>query len=100
MKKHSPLSEANLFSRPEVFLRLPGFHVIIKLTKKRGNEMEHPTIIKQGFIALKERRLEKLIRGGILKQKDAHAKLCGFTDTVRKTMHWFEIRELKQILDI
>jgi len=52
--------------------------------------MEHPTVTKQGFIALKEQRLEKLIRGGILKQKDAHAKLCRFTDTVRKTMSWFE----------
>jgi len=42
-----------------------------------------PNPIK-AFVELKERRLEALTRGGLLRRKDAYEILCGFAKTVRQ----------------
>lgn len=44
----------------------------------------------QTFIETKEKRLEALTRGGLLKHEDAREKLCAFTDTVRQTIRWLQ----------
>lgn len=39
------------------------------------------------FLELKEKRLEVLIHGGLLRQADVRDKLIGFTRTVRNVLH-------------
>ena len=41
---------------------------------------------EQAFQQIKETRLQQLIDGGLLRRPDAHSILCGFTDTVRRTL--------------
>jgi len=64
--------------------------------RKRFNQVREREMDKaiQTYIEFREKRLEALIRGGLLKRKNAYDILCGFADTVRHGTSYLKNKSL------